>query len=110
MTDYFLEDPCNIECREGQESLFTCKVRPNSPFVKWFKDGNEINQSDNCIISIEESQHKLKIQNTKPSDKGEYCVVVGTCSRKVQLNIKGMLAYELKKIHCKFYINSNILQ
>lgn len=97
LTDYFLEDPCNIECIEGQEAIFTCKVGPNSPFVKWFKDGNAIKQSDNCIISIVDKQHKLKIQNTKPSDRGEYCVVVGEFSRKVQLNIKGKFAYKLNK-------------
>lgn len=90
LTDYFLEDPSNIDCIEGEDATFSCKIQPNSALVEWLKDGNKIESSDNCIVSKDDSQHELKLLNTKPKDNGEYCVQVGEFSRKMQLNIISM--------------------
>ncbi|CAG2216262.1 unnamed protein product [Mytilus edulis] len=76
LTDYFLEDPSNIHCIEGEDATFSCKIQPNSALVEWLKDGNKIESSDNCIVSKDDSQHELKLLNTKLKDNGEYCVQV----------------------------------
>lgn len=93
---YFLEEPSDIECIEGQDATLTCQVRPGSTPVKWFKDGIEIKQNKHYKMSNKEKKHKLELKlslkETKSSDSGEYIVQVRKFSRKVQLTIKGTIA------------------
>lgn len=96
MIGYFLKEPSDIKCIEGEDATLTCEVRPGSKHVKWFKDGIEIKQNEHYKMSIEGIQHKLELKltlkATKSSDSGEYIVQVRNFSRKVQLTIKGTIA------------------
>lgn len=90
MADYFIEDTTDIDCVEGDDAVFTCKVKLQSPSVTWFKNGNEIIQNKNCIQLIKGIQHKLILKNTTPSDSGEYSVKIGSLITTAHLNIKGI--------------------
>ncbi|CAC5404128.1 unnamed protein product [Mytilus coruscus] len=87
---FFLEDPCNVECIEGEDAILTCKVRPGSPPVKWLKGDIEILHNEYNKMYNGYTQHNLKIRNTKTSDSGEYCVQVGRFFRKLHLRITGI--------------------
>lgn len=89
-TAYFLKDPSDIECKEGEEAIFTFQICSNSPSVILLKDGKDITGNDNCKMSSEGIHHELKLMDTKYTDAGEYIVQVGQSFRKVQLNIKGI--------------------
>ncbi|XP_052073940.1 uncharacterized protein LOC127711826 [Mytilus californianus] len=85
--DCFLEEPIDVDCIEGEDAIFTCKVRPGSPPLKWLKGCDEISKNENCEIYTENSIDHLKLKNTQTKDSGEYCVQVGQFSRLVQLKI-----------------------
>ncbi|CAC5377716.1 TTN [Mytilus coruscus] len=87
VTGYFLEEPSNVECMEGEDARFTCKVSPRSTPVKWMKGGNEISQNEHCQMYSEDTDHILIIFNTKTSDSGGYSVKVGQSSRKMHLKV-----------------------
>ncbi|VDI09241.1 Hypothetical predicted protein [Mytilus galloprovincialis] len=96
---YFLKDPSDIECKEGEEAIFTFQIRSNSPSVILLKDGKDITENDNCKMSSEGIHHELKLINTKYTDAGEYIVQVGQSYRKVQLNIKELPTIEEKNTY-----------
>lgn len=73
---------------EGNDALFTCKVRHKSPPPKWLKDNKEIVQNENYKTLHEYTEYKLRLKNVQLSNNGEYCVEVGKYSRKLKLNIK----------------------
>ncbi|VDI69318.1 Hypothetical predicted protein, partial [Mytilus galloprovincialis] len=85
---YFLEDPSNIECIEGEDATLTCKIRFENQPVNWLKDGKAITFNESCAKSNQGTEYKLIIKNVKSDDSGEYCMQVGTVSRKLQLKIK----------------------
>lgn len=91
-TDYFLQDPIDVDCIEGDDAIFTCKVRPGSPPLKLLRGCDEISQNENVEIytenSIDNLQH-VKLRKTQTSDSGEYRVQVGQFSRLILLKITG---------------------
>lgn len=89
-TDYFLEDPSNIECIEGEDATLTCKVRFENQPVNWLKDDKEITFNENCTMSKQGTKYNLILKKVKPEDSGEYCMQVGKISRKIQLKIIGI--------------------
>lgn len=91
--DPFLEEPNDIQCIDGDDAILTCKLRSDIPQVKWLKNGKEIIQSLECIMSPANAQHTLTLKNTTQSDSGDYYVHVGQFSKKIQLTITGILTY-----------------
>ncbi|VDI51462.1 Hypothetical predicted protein [Mytilus galloprovincialis] len=87
---YFLEDPADTECKEGEDAMFTCKVPTDSNSVKWTKDDKTITENEHYEMSSEDTLHTLTLKNTETSDSGEYWVHVGNISRRINLNIKGI--------------------
>ncbi|CAG2237396.1 TTN [Mytilus edulis] len=98
---YFLKDPSDIECKEGEEAIFTFQICSNSPSVILLKDGKDITGNDNYKMSSEGTNHELKLMNTKYTDAGEYSVQVGQSYRKVLLNIKAYFLKDPSDIECK---------
>lgn len=89
-TEYFLEDPSNIECTQGKDAMLTCKIRTESPSVKWYKGGNVLTPNEKYKMSNDGIEHKLILKNVDLSDSGEYCVEVGKGSKKLQLTVIGI--------------------
>ncbi|CAG2237395.1 ARHGEF30 [Mytilus edulis] len=98
---YFLKDPSDIECKEGEEAIFTFQICSDSPSVILLKDGKDITGNDNYKMSSEGTHHELKLMNTKYTDAGEYSVQVGQSYRKVLLNIKAYFLKDPSDIECK---------
>ncbi|OPL33412.1 hypothetical protein AM593_07226, partial [Mytilus galloprovincialis] len=96
----FLEEPNDIHCIEGEDAILTCKLKPDTPPVKWLKNCRELTQNEKYIISMEDTQHKLTIKNTTESDSGDYYVKFGFFSKKIQLNITDPFLEEPNDIHC----------
>lgn len=88
--EYFLEDPFNIECTQGEDAMLTCKIRAKSPSVKWSKDGNALIPNEKYKMSNDGIEHKLILKNADSGDSGEYCVEVGKASKKLQLKVIGI--------------------
>lgn len=89
----FLEKPANVECITGDDAILSCKVRFENLDVTWLKDDYKIMQNDKYtmsnVLNQNEKELRLQLKNTTTSDSGEYCVTVGTISRKLQLKING---------------------
>ncbi|VDI69242.1 Hypothetical predicted protein [Mytilus galloprovincialis] len=88
--DYFLQDPTDVDCIEGDDAIFTCKVRSGSPPLKLLRGCDEISKNENVEIYTENSIDNLKhvkLRKTQTSDSGEYRVQVGQFSRLILLKI-----------------------
>ncbi|XP_034353629.1 obscurin-like protein 1 isoform X2 [Arvicanthis niloticus] len=55
----------------------TCEVDREDATVHWYKDGQEVEESDVIILENEGPQHRLVLPAARPSDGGEFQCVVG---------------------------------
>ena len=74
---------------EGRTTTFLCitEAFPTATTYKWFKDGNEIsNSQDFETLKISDTQSRLTIKNAKKGSAGQYSCdgtnEVGTGNRK----------------------------
>lgn len=95
-TAYFIDDPTDRKCIEGEDVNFKCKVFPDCPSVKWIRNDKELVNNENCKITSRDSEHELTLRNTTMNDTGEYCVKIKKSLRIINLNVRGI--YALKKL------------
>ncbi|CAC5396549.1 TTN [Mytilus coruscus] len=97
----FLEDPSDIDCVEGKDAVFTCKICSNSPNLFFMKDNIDITENATQKMTSEGRYYELKLMKTKLSDSGEYCVQVGKSLRKVWLNVKEKASIDDRNTYMK---------
>lgn len=52
--------------------LLTCKVDREEALVRWYKDGQEVVESEFVVLEHEGPQHRLLLRAAQPSDGGEF--------------------------------------
>ncbi|XP_051046478.1 obscurin-like protein 1 isoform X2 [Phodopus roborovskii] len=57
--------------------MLTCKVDQEDAPVHWYKDGQEVEESDLMVLKNEGPHHRLVLPSAQPSDGGEFQCVVG---------------------------------
>ncbi|XP_041506018.1 obscurin-like protein 1 isoform X1 [Microtus oregoni] len=57
--------------------MLTCEVDREDAPVHWFKDGQEVEQSDFVVLENEGPHHRLVLPAAQPSDGGEFQCVAG---------------------------------
>ncbi|XP_049624246.1 obscurin-like protein 1 isoform X1 [Suncus etruscus] len=57
--------------------LLTCKVDREEALVCWYKDGQEVVESEFVVLEHEGLQHRLMLPAAQPSDGGEFQCVAG---------------------------------
>ncbi|TKR95914.1 hypothetical protein L596_010016 [Steinernema carpocapsae] len=91
-----------VQAKEDEEAVFECKISGMpQPQVKWFKDGEELKPGDGIVIEVlDDGTNRLKIQNAKVDDQGNYRVEAtnnaGSMSSKAPLSVTGTITpYEI---------------
>ena len=57
--------------------VLTCKVDSEDAPVQWYKDGQEVEESDIVVLENEGPHHRLVLPAAQPSDGGEFQCVTG---------------------------------
>ncbi|XP_048200634.1 obscurin-like protein 1 isoform X2 [Perognathus longimembris pacificus] len=57
--------------------MLTCEVDREDAPVCWYKDGQEVEESDFMVLEKEGTRHRLVLPTTQPSDGGEFQCVAG---------------------------------
>ncbi|XP_008110065.2 obscurin-like protein 1 isoform X1 [Anolis carolinensis] len=62
----------------SQHVVLSCELsRPNAPVVRWYKDGEEVEESDGFLLEREGSHCQLTIPSAQIHDTGEFVCDVG---------------------------------
>ncbi|CAF3618249.1 unnamed protein product [Rotaria sordida] len=92
----------DITAQAGERIPLTIQVSGTKPNVKWYKNGEEIDQTteENIEIVEEEETYTFLIKNAKPKNSGEYQAVITNDvgqikTKKIKLQVQK--APELKK-------------
>eukprot|EP00105_Crassostrea_gigas_P015610 XP_011432661.1 PREDICTED: muscle M-line assembly protein unc-89 isoform X3 [Crassostrea gigas] len=112
----FIEQIHHVHAKVGQAATFTCRVKgtPN-PFVRWFKDGIELQQTDRINIHQgEKGQAFLLIHDTVEQDTGLYkCEaqsMAGRCRSTAKLQILESMADAFDDVSCNMEVERIISQ
>lgn len=61
----------------GERVVLTCEVSRDNAHVKWYKNGVELEESDNIKIEVDGCHRRLAIQSVQPQDSGEFVCDAG---------------------------------
>lgn len=61
----------------SERVMLTCEVDRESAPVHWYKDGQEVEESDIMVLKHEGPRRHLVLPSAQPSDGGEFQCVVG---------------------------------
>lgn len=89
---------------EQERLVLSCEVSRADGVVQWYKDGTEIQPSNNVTMQAEDTNRSLTVHSAQLSDTGTYTCRAGDNVLMFKVNIRGnKIAYENVKIH---YIKS----
>lgn len=91
VTDTFLSLLGKQEVYEGQDARFECKVTTIKVQGKWYKDGDQISDSQNVLLTQKGRELCLNIYGTGLHDRGEYSCVVNGRKTKAFLDVRGKI-------------------
>lgn len=57
--------------------MLTCEVDREDTPVQWYKDGQEVQESDSLVLENEGPHHRLLLPAAQPSHGGEFQCVAG---------------------------------
>lgn len=69
--------------------VLTCEVDREDAPVHWYKDGQEVEDSDIVVLENEGPHRRLVLPATQPSDGGEFQCVAGDERAYFTVNITG---------------------
>ena len=88
---------------DGETFELSCEVIDSSIEAEWRKNGQVLQTSDRLNIKEDGMKHTLQISNAKPIDSGEYSICFNNISRKITVNVIGII--DLFKFDYKIYHN-----
>nr|XP_022301370.1 muscle M-line assembly protein unc-89-like isoform X3 [Crassostrea virginica] len=106
----FIEPMHHVHVKAGQAATFSCRVKGHPiPFVRWFKDGIELQPTDRINIHQgEKGQAFLLIHDTEEHDTGLYkCEaqsMAGRCRSSATLQVLETLADAFDDVSCNLEV------
>lgn len=101
---------------EQEQLVLSCELSRADGVVQWYKDGTEMQPSDNVTMQAEGTKRNLTIHSAQLSDTGTYTCRAGDNILMFKVNIRGnTIASEnfskngMNKILTKHYLNSPYL-
>ena len=78
----------------GSELKLACRVYcPGKVTVEWYKDQQQVNESDRISFDVEDELHTIHISNLEMSDGGQYKAIFknkyGIVETKSELTVEG---------------------
>lgn len=88
------KDDVVMESYVSEEINLQCELSRSSGKVRWFKDSQQLHQSDKVQLISEGPYRKLTILSSSAEDSGEYVCETDGDSVFFQLTIKGGTSYQ----------------
>ncbi|XP_063789873.1 obscurin-like protein 1 isoform X2 [Pseudophryne corroboree] len=66
-----------LECVSGEPVELSCEVSRDNAHVRWYRDGVEVEQSENIRLESDGRYRRLVIQTAQPQDSGEFVCDAG---------------------------------
>ncbi|XP_056391854.1 obscurin-like protein 1 [Hyla sarda] len=70
-------DDTEHKCVSGEPLVLSCEVSRENARVRWYRDGVEVDESQNIRIESDGKHHRLVIACAKPEDSGEFVCDTG---------------------------------
>ena len=87
----FIKPLEDMEVMEKTRATLECELRLTKPGLeaKWYKNGEEITESERVKILVKGTKHTLVYEATELDDDAEYTCTIGKTSTKCKLTITG---------------------
>ncbi|KAM5152436.1 obscurin-like protein 1 [Mantella aurantiaca] len=72
----------------GERMALSCEVSRENAAVRWYKDGVELEESDNVKIEVEGCHRRLVVVSARPQDSGEFVCDAGDDSVFYNVSVK----------------------
>nr|DBA19681.1 TPA: hypothetical protein GDO54_015481 [Pyxicephalus adspersus] len=72
----------------GEHMVLSCEVSRKNAAVRWYKDGIELEESDNIRIEVDGCHRRLVIVSAQPQDSGEFVCDAGDDSIFYKVTVK----------------------
>ncbi|XP_053326871.1 obscurin-like protein 1 [Spea bombifrons] len=70
-------DDAELECLRGERVVLNCELSRANARVLWYKDGEEVEESENIVLESEGKHRRLIIPSAQAQDSGEYVCDTG---------------------------------
>lgn len=70
-------DDTDERCLSGEELALSCELSRANVTVRWYKDGEKVQESERLRLESDGRHRKLVILQTQPGDSGEYVCDAG---------------------------------
>ncbi|XP_069838691.1 obscurin-like protein 1 isoform X2 [Dendropsophus ebraccatus] len=67
-----ISDNVEQRCLTGEQVILTCEVSRENAKVCWYKDGVEVEESEDLVLESDGKHRRLIIQNAQVQDSGEF--------------------------------------
>ncbi|XP_060909825.1 obscurin isoform X5 [Labrus mixtus] len=97
---------------EQEELVLSCEVSRADGVVQWYKDGIEMQQSNNITIKAEGTQWNLTIHQAQLSDTGTYSCRAGDNVLLFKVNVREppvMITYPKEDVHLDRHVPEEII-
>ncbi|XP_062287208.1 obscurin-like protein 1 [Scomber scombrus] len=97
---------------EKEELALSCEVSRADGVVQWYKDGTEVQLSDNITIQAEGTQRNLTIHSAQLSDSGTYTCRAGDNILVIKVNIREppvTIIYPKEDVHLDRHVPEEII-
>ncbi|XP_067459163.1 obscurin isoform X3 [Thunnus thynnus] len=97
---------------EQEQLALSCEVTRADGVVQWYKDGTEIQPSNNITIQAEDTQRNLTIHSAELSDSGTYTCRAGDNILMFKVNIREppvMIIYPKEDVHLDRHVPEEII-
>ncbi|CAK6963696.1 obscurin-like protein 1 isoform X4 [Scomber scombrus] len=97
---------------EKEELALSCEVSRADGVVQWYKDGTEVQLSDNITIQAEGTQRNLTIHSAQLSDSGTYTCRAGDNILMIKVNIREppvTIIYPKEDVHLDRHVPEEII-
>ncbi|XP_068615824.1 obscurin-like protein 1, partial [Brachionichthys hirsutus] len=97
---------------EQEQLVVSCEVSRADAIVQWYKDGTEIQPSDNITMQAEGTERILAIRSAKLPDSGTYTCRAGDSVLRFKVNIREppvMIVYPKEDVHLERHVPEEII-
>ncbi|XP_076858629.1 obscurin-like isoform X2 [Brachyhypopomus gauderio] len=109
---YIPEEELHRNIVEDDSLILCCEVSRSDASAQWYKDGAEIQATDNVITETENTIRRLIIQSVKLSDAGTYTCRAGDSALIFKVNVREpplMIVYPKEDVHLDRHVPEEIV-
>ncbi|XP_073329291.1 obscurin-like protein 1 [Pagrus major] len=97
---------------EQEQLVLSCEVSRADGVVQWYKDGTEMQLSDNITMQAEDTERNLTIRSAQLSDTGTYTCRAGDNVLMFKVNIREppvMIVFPKEDVHLERHVPEEII-